>query len=77
MRIWAMRKWLLILLTACSLSASTGCLVPIYSADPARRAQQLIYSSENLRAMLDEWERIWFLDQPSHLTPHNIHGGII
>lgn len=77
MRIWAMRKWLLILLTACSLTASTGCLVPIYSADPARRAQQLIYSSENLRAMLDEWERIWFLDQPSHLTPHNIHGGII
>ena len=77
MRIWAMRKWLLILLTACSLSASTGCLVPIYSADPSRRAQQLIYSSENLRAMLDEWERIWFLDQPSHLTPHNIHGGII
>ena len=57
--------------------ASTGCLMPIYSADPARRAQQLIYTSENLRLLLDEWERIWFLDMPTHLTPHSTHGGII
>jgi hypothetical protein len=77
MRKWAIRKWLLILIAACSFSVSTGCIVPIYSADPARRAQQLIYTSENLRAMLDEWERIWFLDMPSHLTPHSVHGGII
>ena len=27
--------------------------------------------------VLDEWERIWFLDQPSHLTPLRTHGGII
>jgi hypothetical protein len=49
----------------------------MYSADPARRAQQLFYSSENLRLLLDEWERIWFLDMPSHLSPHSTHGGII
>jgi hypothetical protein len=49
----------------------------MYSADPARRAQQLIYTSENLRAMLNEWERIWMIDMPSHLTPHSTHGGII
>jgi hypothetical protein len=61
----------------CSLLGSTGCFVPIYSADPARRAQQLFYSSENLRLLLDEWERIWFLDMPSHLSPHSTHGGII
>ncbi|MCA9231390.1 MAG: hypothetical protein KDA57_12110 [Planctomycetales bacterium] len=72
-----MRKWLLTVVTICSLAGNTGCLLPIYSVDPARRAQQLIYTSENLRAMLDEWERIWFLDQPSHLTPHSVHGGII
>ena len=72
-----MRKWLLTVVTVCSLMSSTGCLLPMYSADPARRAGQLIYTSENLRAMLDEWERIWFLDQPSHLTPHLVHGGII
>jgi len=72
-----MRKWLLSVVAVCLLSSSTGCLLPIYSADPARRAQQLIYTSENLRAMLDEWERIWFLDMPSHLTPRNVHGGII
>jgi len=72
-----MRKWLLTFVTICSLGSNTGCLLPMYSADPARRAQQLIYTSENLRAVLDEWERIWFLDMPSHLTPHSTHGGII
>lgn len=49
--------------------------LPIYSADPARRARQLGYTSENLRAMHDEWERIWFLDQPSGLTPFPNYGG--
>ena len=77
MRTGTLRKWLLAVVAVCTLSTSTGCLVPIYSADPTRRAQQLIYSSENLRQMLDEWERIWFLDMPSHLTPHSVHGGII
>lgn len=72
-----MRNWLLAALAVTSLVCSAGCLLPAYSADPARRAQQLIYTSENLRQILDEWERIWFLDQPSHLQPHSIHGGII
>lgn len=71
-----MRKWLLALVAVCTLS-STGCLLPGYSADPTRRAQQLIFTSENLRQVLDEWERIWFLDQPSHMRPHSIHGGVI
>jgi len=60
-----------------TLAINSGCLIPLYSADPARRAQQLIFTSEDLRAILDEWERIWFLDQPSHLTPFRTHGGII
>ena len=72
-----MRTWLITTVLACTLASSTGCLIPIYSADPARRAQQLFYTSENLRALLDEWERIWFLDMPTHLTPHSVHGGII
>ena len=72
-----MRRLILALVAAGWLSAGTGCLIPMYSADPARRAQQLIYTSEDLRAFLDEWERIWFLDQPSHMTPLRTHGGII
>jgi hypothetical protein len=72
-----MRNWLISTALVCSLISNTGCLIPIYSADPARRAQELFYSSENLRALLDEWERIWFLDMPTHLTPHSVHGGII
>jgi hypothetical protein len=72
-----MRKLLLSIALATTLASNTGCLIPLYSADPARRAQQLFYTSENLRLILDEWERIWFLDMPSHLTPHSTHGGII
>ena len=72
-----MRKWILALLVACSLGSSTGCLLPIYSADPARRAQQLLYTSEDLRAFLDEWERIWFLDQPSNLKPYRTSGLVL
>ena len=72
-----MRKLIMALVAAASLSTATGCFIPMYSADPARRAQQLIFTSEDLRSFLNEWERIWFLDQPSHLTPLRTHGGII
>ena len=72
-----MRKWLLTLTVACSLASSTGCLIPMYSGDPARRAQELIYTSEDLRAFLDEWERIWFLDQPSHMKPYRTSGLVL
>ena len=72
-----MRRIILAIVAAAALVGNTGCLIPLYSADPARRAQELIFTSEDLRCFLDEWERIWFLDQPSHLKPYRTHGGII
>ena len=72
-----MRRIFWALAVAGMLAVNTGCLIPLYSGDPARRAQQLIFTSEDLRNFLNEWERIWFLDQPSHLTPYRTHGGII
>jgi hypothetical protein len=72
-----MRKCLLATVAAVLLTANSGCFIPAYSIDPARRAQELIFTSEDLRLFLDDWERIWFLDQPSHLTPFRVHGGII
>ncbi|MGL4513432.1 MAG: hypothetical protein ACRCT8_10105 [Lacipirellulaceae bacterium] len=72
-----MRNLLLTLTVACGLASSTGCLIPMYSADPARRAQQLIYTSEDLRTFLDEWERIWFLDGPSNLKPYRTSGLVL
>ncbi len=70
------RLFQLTLLAAC-LSTTAGCLVPIYSARPERRVQQLLYTSEDLRSLVDEWERFWFLDSPSHMTPIRTHGGIL
>jgi hypothetical protein len=64
-------------LFAIAIFANVGCILPIYDADPAVRARQLIFTSENLRAMRDEWHRFWFLDQPDHQSPIRTHGGII
>jgi hypothetical protein len=72
-----MRQFIFGILLGSAIAASTGCMAPLYSGDPARRAQELIDTSENLRLFLDDWERFWMLNQPSHLTPYRTHGGII
>jgi hypothetical protein len=77
MRNCRFQKWWLSALTACVLAANVGCLIPLYSGDPARRVRQMIYTSEDLSSIMSEWERIWFLDQPSHMKPFITHGGVI
>lgn len=72
-----MRRLIFAALLCGMLGSSTGCFLPIYSGDPARRTRQLIFTSENQRAILNEWERIWLLDQPDHMAPQRVHGGII
>lgn len=71
-----MRKLLLGTLFGVMLLANSGCVLPIYSPDPTRRMTQLLNSSENLRMITDEWERIWLLDMPNHMTPYRVHGGM-
>ena len=71
-----MRRLLISLLLVATI-ANSGCILPIYSGDPQRRARQLLFSSENLRLLLDDWERFWLLDQPTHMTPYRSHGGVI
>ena len=72
-----MRRLIFAALVGMALSSNAGCLIPLYSGDPVRRTEQLIFTSEDLRALLNEWERFWFLDQPSHMTPQRVHGGVI
>lgn len=55
---------------------NTGCFINLYSSDPNRRMTQLLNQSEDLRQIEYEWERIWFTDEPSHMTPERVHGGI-
>jgi hypothetical protein len=71
------RKFLLILGTVLTLTLPSGCILNQYSSDPNTRMQQLMYQSEDLRQIEGEWRRFWFNDQPSHLTPERVHGGII
>lgn len=71
-----MRRLLLTVFAAVLVLSNAGCLLNIYSADPNERIRQLLNNSEDLRQIEYEWERIWFTDQPSHLTPERVHGGI-
>ncbi len=72
-----MRALLGFVLCGLMVLATAGCMIPAFSSDSNRRTQELIWVSENLRHVLDEWERIWFLDQPDHMTPYRTHGGVI
>jgi hypothetical protein len=65
-----------LLLLAVSM-VQVGCIIPIYSSSPDRRAKQLINVSENYRHITEIWERIWFLDNPDFNTPYRTHGGVI
>jgi hypothetical protein len=71
-----MRSWILACLFAAIVSSS-GCILPIYNGDQAKRTQQLMTTSENLRMAQEEWERFWFIDQPDHMAPLRTHGGIL
>ena len=70
-----MRRLLLTCVAVCALY-NAGCFLNIYSSDPTRRIKELLNNSEDLRQIELEWERIWFTDQPSHMTYDRVHGGI-
>ena len=72
-----MRRLILSLVLVSAAISNTGCFLPAYSGDPVERARQLIFTAEDLRALRNEWERFWFLDQPDHMTPQRVHGGVI
>lgn len=72
-----MRRMFYTLVLGVLLSSSVGCFLPIYSGDPTQRAEELIYTSEDLRAFVDTWRRIWFRDMPDHMSPQRVHGGVL
>ncbi|MDO4585719.1 MAG: hypothetical protein Q4C95_00315 [Planctomycetia bacterium] len=71
-----MRKILFSLILGALLIGSTGCIIPAYSGDPAKRTVQLYNTSEDLRQAEDTYDRVFMVDQPSHMTPYRTHGGI-
>jgi hypothetical protein len=71
-----MRRLLTMAIVCGMALANAGCLINQYSSDPNQRVKELLNNSEDLRQIQYEWERIWFNDQPSHLTPERVHGGI-
>jgi hypothetical protein len=72
-----MRRILAIATACLLLMSNTGCILNIWSADDNIRMEQMLYVSEDLRQIREEWRRFWFTDMPSHLTPQRVHGGIV
>jgi len=72
-----MRRMFYAVLVLAAISTSIGCIIPAYSGDRTRRTQQLIFTSENQRQILNFWERFWHMDQPDHMAPQRVHGGVI
>ena len=70
------RIWRILMIAAILTCANTGCLMNQYSSNPTVRMEQMMIDSENLRQIHDEWRRFWMNDQPSHLTPYRVHGGV-
>src|SRR5262249_2594415 len=52
------------------------CLIKVYSSDPNRRMIELLNTSEDLRQIEHDGEQGWFTDEPTHMTPERVHGGI-
>ena len=71
-----MRRLLSLAVLAGAMLGNTGCFINAYSSDPNRRITELLNNSEDLRQIENEWERIWFFDQPSHMTYERVHGGM-
>ena len=69
------RLWLLAA-AATFILTNSGCIINQYSSNPLVRMEELLIDSENLRQFHDEWRRFWMNDQPSHLTPYRVHGGV-
>jgi hypothetical protein len=72
-----MRRLLLGIAASAFVLSQSGCIINAYSSDPNRRVLELLNQSEDLRQIEYEWERIWFTDMPSHLTPERVHGGVM
>jgi hypothetical protein len=71
-----MKRLLLLVAVSSMIVTNVGCFINAYNSDPDLRIKELINQSENLRQIQYEWERIWFTDMPSHLTPERVNGGI-
>ena len=72
-----MRRLIFAAMLGCLGLSSTGCFpLNMYSSDPSLRTQELLNQSEDLRQARLEWRRFWMIDQPSHLTPERVHGGL-
>jgi hypothetical protein len=71
-----MRRLLMLAAVAGLALVNAGCLLNQYPSNPNTRMEVLLFQSEDLRQIENEWRRWWMNDQPSHMTYERVHGGI-
>jgi hypothetical protein len=70
-----MKQWFFLLAVALSAAANSWNFLDAQTSDPSVRMEQLLnQGGEDIRRI--ESPRFWLNDQPSHLTPIRVHGGI-
>lgn len=72
-----MRRLILLAACGCLALTNTGCFINMWASDPNTRLNEELNVSEDLRQAQKEWARFWMIDQPSHMTPNRVHGGIM
>jgi hypothetical protein len=71
--------WQLFVLVVCGWLSfpNAGYLDDNWCDTPNERLQQELNVSETLHTPKQEWGHSWMFDQPSHMTPTRVHGGIM
>ena len=74
----AMKRLVLVAATYAALISTAGWFrgVQAEADDDKMRMERLIYESEDMRNIREEWRRFWYGDSPSHLPPERVHGCI-
>jgi hypothetical protein len=71
--------WQLFVLVVCGWLTlpNAGYFATTSPTDANQRLQQELNVSEDLRSPKQEWHRELNVDQPAHMTPTRVHGGIM
>jgi hypothetical protein len=66
-----MLTWLMIVAMAWATSGESP-----QNVDPNARMEELMNVTEDIGQIQGEIRRFWMIEQPSHMTPIRVHGGL-
>ena len=71
-----MKQLLFVIAVALMAASNNWSFLDSEPSEPNVRMEQLLNQNEGSAQIQGEWSYSWMNDQPSHLTPIRVHGGI-